>query len=371
MRLIGLSFTCVLACITTSAIALNTLAQTSLDTPGAGPQPQVKSEPAEVSQTPTKPQPCPPPSASTANHSQLDEAKEAKDEKPDRVTHLRRAARHLKAAGELELARRVSKEARPASKLERMRRLQAEVDKLRAKTKTDQTVTLQVKLMELQVAKIKKLGLDLHIAEGLGLKQINDGKLVELTELNRLIQPLRERGLVKVLAEPTIVTVSGRPATFQSGGEFPIVVPQSLGSQSVEYRQFGTRMDCMAEVLENGRIRLELRPTVSEIDTSRSIMIQQMSVPGLRTLSVDTAVEMEAGQTLVLSGMRQRRRTGAVILQPWRKLLCLCPLRPTWDPACSTSKGRPPNGGAQGQSTIKVRNSPGTRRHVPFGDQLI
>jgi pilus assembly protein CpaC len=213
----------------------------------------------------------------------------------------------LTAAGKLELARRVTKEALLESKLEQIRRLQAEVDQLRATTATDQTVTLHVKIMELQVTKMRELGFDFHTAEGIGFEQITGDTLVDLGALNGLIEALRKHDLVKVLAEPTLVTVSGRPATFQSGGEFPIVVPQNLGNQAVEYRQFGTRLDCVAEVLDSGRIRLELRPTVSEIDTSRSVMIQQMSVPGLRTRCVDTAVEMEAGETLVLSGMRQTR----------------------------------------------------------------
>jgi pilus assembly protein CpaC len=110
-----------------------------------------------------------------------------------------------------------------------------------------------------------------------------------------------------VLAEPTLVIVSGRPATFHSGGELPILVPQSSGKQVVEYRQLGTRLDCVADVLDTGRIRLELRSTVSEIDASRSVAIQGVSVPGLRTRSFDTAAEMEAGETLVLGGMNQTR----------------------------------------------------------------
>jgi Flp pilus assembly secretin CpaC len=308
MRLIGLSFTFWLACITTFAVAPNALAQTRLDTLGTGSEPHVDSYRAEASQVAPTPQPCPHPCASPVGHSEPDEAE---DGKSDRVVHLRRAARHLKAAGELQLARRVTKEALLEAKLRRIRRLEAEVDELRAQTTTDQTVTLYVKVMELQVTKMRELGFDCQIAEGIGFEQINGDTQVELGKLDGLIQALREHGLVKVLAEPTLVTVSGRPATFRSGGEFPIVVPQSLGNQSVEYRPFGTRMDCVAEVLDSGRIRLDLRSTVSEIDTSRSVMIQQMSVPGLRTLCVDTAVEMEAGQTLVLSGMRQTRATGA------------------------------------------------------------
>ncbi len=205
------------------------------------------------------------------------------------------------------MARKVAREALLEAKLEKIRKLQAEVKELRTKTATDQAVVLQVKIMELQVSKMRELGLDFQTAEGIGFQQLTGGPLIKLEVINELIEALRKHELVKVLAEPSLVTVSGRPATFQSGGEFPITVPQSLGTQTVEYRQFGTRLDCLVDELDNGRIRLELRATVSEIDTSRSVMIQHTSVPGLRTRQIDTAVELDAGQTIVLSGMTQQR----------------------------------------------------------------
>ncbi len=124
---------------------------------------------------------------------------------------------------------------------------------------------------------------------------------------NGFIEALRQNDLIKVLAEPTLVTVSGRPASFNSGGEFPIIVPQSLGTVSIEYRQYGTRVDFVPIVLGNGNLRLEVRPQVSEIDPSRSVVINSVSVPALRTRWVDTAVEMKAGQTLALAGLIQTR----------------------------------------------------------------
>ncbi len=121
------------------------------------------------------------------------------------------------------------------------------------------------------------------------------------------IDALRQNNLIKVLAEPQLVTVSGRPASFNSGGEFPIIVPQSLGTVSIEYRQYGTRVDFVPIVLGNGNLRLEIRPKVDEIDPTRSVVLGDTSVPALRTRWVDTAVEMKAGQTLALAGLIQQR----------------------------------------------------------------
>jgi pilus assembly protein CpaC len=131
------------------------------------------------------------------------------------------------------------------------------------------------------------------------------------------LDALRQNDLIKVMAEPQLTTVSGRPASFNSGGEFPIIVPQSLGTVSIEYRQYGTRVDFVPIVLGNGNIRLEVRPQVSEIDPSRSVVINSVSVPALRTRWVDTAVEMKAGQTLALAGLIQRRTESQNRGLPW------------------------------------------------------
>lgn len=122
-----------------------------------------------------------------------------------------------------------------------------------------------------------------------------------------VLEALRQDNLMKVLAEPTLVTVSGRPAFFQVGGEFPIIVPQSLGTVSIEYKRYGTQVDFVPIVLGNGRIRLEVRPRVSEIDVSRSVVINSTTVPGLRVREVDTGVEMQAGQTLAIAGLVETR----------------------------------------------------------------
>ena len=103
-----------------------------------------------------------------------------------------------------------------------------------------------------------------------------------------LIEALRKDNLVKVLAEPTLVTMSGRPASFLVGGEFPILVPSGIATATVEYKEFGTRVDFVPIVLGNGAIRLEVRPTVSEIDESRNVSVGTFTVPGLRTRTVDT-----------------------------------------------------------------------------------
>jgi pilus assembly protein CpaC len=118
---------------------------------------------------------------------------------------------------------------------------------------------------------------------------------------------VQQNNIAKILAEPNIVAVSGRPAQFNVGGEIPIVVPQSLGTSSIEFKKFGTQVDFLPIVLGNGNIRLEVRPRISEIDDSRSVIVQNFVIPALTVREVDTAVEMKAGQTFALAGLVQER----------------------------------------------------------------
>jgi len=132
-----------------------------------------------------------------------------------------------------------------------------------------------------------------------------------------VLEALRRDNLMKILAEPKLVTTSGRPAFFQVGGEFPILVPQSMGTVSIEYKKFGTQVDFVPIVLGNGRIHLDVRPRVSEIDSSRSIVIDSYEVPGLRVREVETGVEMMAGQTLAIAGLVQTRIEAQNRGLPW------------------------------------------------------
>lgn len=206
-----------------------------------------------------------------------------------------------------------------------------------------QTILLHVKLMEVSRTKLRRVGFDwanfngndgvVQTASGMvssyslvpGAHSVTQsrGETVAFGIINNansffgFLEALKQNNLVKVLAEPTLVAQSGRAASFSSGGEFPILVPQSLGTVSIQFRQFGTRVDFVPIVLGNGRVRLEVRPQVSEIDPTRSVSINGTTVPGLRSRWVDTAVEMNAGQTLALAGLIQTQVESESRGVPW------------------------------------------------------
>lgn len=193
-----------------------------------------------------------------------------------------------------------------------------------------QQVLLKVKIFEVSRTKLRQLGVDFASLGGSGgflgtsvsglLSSVNgstvtatDGATVQFgivdggSSFFGLIDALQQNQLAKILAEPNIVAVSGRPAQFNEGGEIPITIPQGLGQVSIEYKKFGTQVDFLPIVLGNGNIRLEVRPRVSDLDPNNSVTVGSTIIPGLTVREVDTAVEMKAGQTFALAGLIQRR----------------------------------------------------------------
>ena len=117
------------------------------------------------------------------------------------------------------------------------------------------------------------------------------------------IQALKQMQCAKLMAEPTLVTTSGVPAVFNNGGEFPILVPQSLGTSTVQYREFGTRVDFVPIVQADGQIQLNVRPYITERDEANAITLAGATIPALRSRWAETTVTMASGQTLAIAGL--------------------------------------------------------------------
>jgi len=197
-------------------------------------------------------------------------------------------------------------------------------------------VLLHVKVMEVSRTKLRNLGFDwAQISSGggfvsqsvSGLLQapgtltgnagatVRFGVIGDGGEFYGFLEALRQNNLAKLMAEPTLTTLDGRPASFNVGGEVPIPMQQALGVTTVQYRQFGTRIDFVPIVLGNGTIRLEIRPEVTEIDPSLRDAVT--GVPGFRQRMADTAVEMKAGQTLAIAGLVFTREDAVNRGIPW------------------------------------------------------
>jgi pilus assembly protein CpaC len=203
-----------------------------------------------------------------------------------------------------------------------------------------QQVQLRVKVMEVQRSKLRRLGINWLYFDGNEYYGITPGALSPIGGITGatpgaapslavntfgntnifagligndevfqvFIDALKTEALLKVLAEPELTTTNGRPANMLAGGEFPILVPQSLGTTTIEWREFGVRLEAVPHLLGRGRVRLELQPEVSERDFTNAVQIQGTTVPGLTTRRVNTQVEMKFGETFVLAGLITSRR---------------------------------------------------------------
>lgn len=202
--------------------------------------------------------------------------------------------------------------------LERLGRLQDEVDRLRKLTDTAPQILVQVRLMECSRTKLLALGFDMTQIEGSDPAGTPEGKqpagayrvrvVDDARPLVALLETMRKEKLLRVLAEPTLSAVSGQPAVYHvGGGEFPVPTPTRGGTSAVEFKQYGTRVDLTATVLGRRTIRLHVRASRSEIEPERTVQNAGVTIPGLRVRRVETGAEMQSGQTLVLSGVVQTR----------------------------------------------------------------
>ena len=128
------------------------------------------------------------------------------------------------------------------------------------------------------------------------------------------VQDLEQKQILQVLAEPTLTTMSGLTARFLSGGEFPFPIVQGSGtgggtSVSIQFKPFGVKVEFTPTVNSDGSIRLKLSPEVSTLDYSNSVTISGFTVPALSTRRADTEVEIQDGQSFMVSGLLDHRTT--------------------------------------------------------------
>jgi pilus assembly protein CpaC len=118
-----------------------------------------------------------------------------------------------------------------------------------------------------------------------------------------LVDALKEDGLIKVLAEPNLITLSGQTATFLAGGEFPVPVPQGLGTVAIEYKAFGVALNFTPVVLSKDKIGIKVSPEVSDLDFTTALTLQGFVIPGIRTRRASTTIELGDGKSFAIAGL--------------------------------------------------------------------
>ena len=115
-----------------------------------------------------------------------------------------------------------------------------------------------------------------------------------------------------MLAEPNLLAINGKQASFLAGGEFPFPMVQRRQRRravTIMWREFGVRLNFLPTVTPRGTIRLQVAPEVSSLDYTNAVTVQGFTIPGLSTRRVQTEVELESGQSFVIAGLLDNQTT--------------------------------------------------------------
>ena len=134
------------------------------------------------------------------------------------------------------------------------------------------------------------------------------------TDLNLgvVIQALQQKNLLQILAEPNLIAVNGKEASFLAGGEFPfpIVQPgQGFTAVTIQFREFGVKLKFTPVIMPNSNIHLQVVPEVSQLDFTNALTISGFTVPALSTRRAQTEFEVQDGQSFVIAGLMDNRVT--------------------------------------------------------------
>jgi pilus assembly protein CpaC len=111
--------------------------------------------------------------------------------------------------------------------------------------------------------------------------------------------------MIRTLARPNLVAMSGEKASFLAGGEFPFPVPSGVNLITIEFRQYGVKLDFTPTVQEDGKIKLVVAPEVSALDPTNTVRVDNVTIPALTVRRTNTTVELRDGDSLAIGGLFQ------------------------------------------------------------------
>ena len=128
------------------------------------------------------------------------------------------------------------------------------------------------------------------------------------------IKALQNENVLEILAEPNLMTMSGKEASFLAGGEFPFPVLQSTGTGgaaaiTIQFKEFGIRLTFTPTMMPDGIIHLKVKPEVSSLDFSNGLVIQGFNIPALATNRVESEMDLRDGQSFAIAGLLDNRVT--------------------------------------------------------------
>ncbi len=134
-----------------------------------------------------------------------------------------------------------------------------------------------------------------------------------------VINDLQTKNILQILAEPNLIAVNGKEASFLAGGEFPFPIVQpgnGFTAVTISFKEFGVRLKFTPLIMPNGNIHLRVEPEVSTLDFTNALTISGFTVPALSTRRADTEFEVQDGQSFVIAGLMDNRVTDVMNKMP-------------------------------------------------------
>lgn len=193
--------------------------------------------------------------------------------------------------------------------------------------RASQQVVLEVRILEAGRSALQDLGFNITaannshfvFASGTGLlgnsapqAALRVGGSVGTARIDVTLQALEEKGVLRTLARPNLVALSGEKASFLAGGEFPYPIPAGLNQVGIEFRPFGVTLGFQPDVQDNGLIRLHVAPEVSQVDSRTTLRINGFDMPSLTVRRAETTVELRSGESFAIAGLFQQDYTNAI-----------------------------------------------------------
>ena len=188
----------------------------------------------------------------------------------------------------------------------------------------EKQVMLKVRIAELERSAVRRLGVDFDvqledfmISSALGgVGNIMSTATFRENMINVTLTALESNGTAKILAEPSLVVLSGQTASFLAGGSFAVPTVVGIGgvqAATTNFQGFGTQLTFTPTVLDKDRIRLQVAPSFSTLNSNNSVQ----GIFGLDTRSVITTVDMREGQVFAIAGLLQEQQAGSSVRVPF------------------------------------------------------
>ncbi|MGI9101640.1 MAG: type II and III secretion system protein family protein [Terriglobales bacterium] len=133
--------------------------------------------------------------------------------------------------------------------------------------------------------------------------------------LGAVVKALQQKNVLQILAEPNLIAMNGKEASFLAGGEFPFPIVQGaagLQSVTIQFKEFGVRLSFVPMIMPNGDIHLSVKPEVSALDFTNALSISGFVIPALSTRRASTEFEMKDGQSFIIAGLMDNRVTNVI-----------------------------------------------------------